>query len=169
MGMKTVLALVILSGAAALACSSSSSAGRGGSDGGTSADTSTPPPQDSGNPTPEAGGADSSAMDGPASDGTSAGDTWGSYAQGFFQTYCVECHSAADTQGRDYTMYAKVLAEKSVIRCGVCVMQDPTWGCAAFPPAMQFPISDGKNPPNPKPSNAERDRIVAWLTAGAPQ
>jgi hypothetical protein len=169
MGMKTVLALVVLGAAAALACSSSSSSASHGSDAGGASDTSTTPPHDSGNPTPEASGNDSSAMDSPATDGTSAGDTWGNYAQGFFQTYCVECHSATDPTGRDFTMYPKVAAEVSRIRCGVCVMQDPAWGCTASPVAKQFPIDDGKTPPNPKPSDAERNRIVAWLTAGAPQ
>ena len=98
-----------------------------------------------------------------------AQDTWSSYAQGFTSTYCVECHNGSDSQGRDYTQYSKVTAEKNTIRCGVAVAQDPSWSCAAFPPPKQFPISDGKTPPNPKPTDAERTRFVGWLSAGAPQ
>ncbi|HEY8073718.1 MAG TPA: hypothetical protein VIF62_06410 [Labilithrix sp.] len=96
-------------------------------------------------------------------------DTWTNFAQGFTSTYCVECHGASDTKGRDYTQYAKVAAEKAEIRCGVAASQDPSWSCASFPPAKQFPIDDGKSPPNAKPSDADRARMVAWLTAGAPE
>jgi hypothetical protein len=102
--------------------------------------------------------------------GTDAGgDTWTSYAQGFTATYCVECHGPSDPTGRDFTQYAKVAAAKAEIRCGVATSQDTSWGCASFPPAEQFPISDGKNPPNPKPSSFDRARYAAWISAGAPQ
>lgn len=107
--------------------------------------------------TPDAGG-------GPtAADDASRSDTWASYASGFVTTYCVPCHDAKDTTGRDYTAEPNVLKDKLEIRCGVATTQDPSWGCASFPPPAQFPIGDG-----PKPSAAERARFVAWITAGAP-
>lgn len=90
-------------------------------------------------------------------------DTWASYASGFFVTYCNSCHSAADTTGRDFSMQAIVNTNAAEIRCGVAVAQDPSWGCAASPAAKQFPIGTG-----PKPSDAERTRLVAWITAGTP-
>ncbi len=111
----------------------------------------------------------SSSSSPPPAAEAGAGDTWTSYAQAFTTTYCVECHAASDAKGRDYTQYAKVAAEKTEIRCGVAATQDPSWACASFPPPKQFPISDGKSPPNAKPSDAERARFVAWLTAGAPE
>jgi hypothetical protein len=89
-------------------------------------------------------------------------DTWATYAQGFFATYCVSCHGAQDPTGRDFTVQANVETNKLVIRCGVAVTQDPSWSCASLPAAKQFPIGNG-----PKPSDAERGRIVAWITAGA--
>jgi hypothetical protein len=126
------------------ACSSSSSAGGGSS-------TSDSGVTSSGND-----------VDAAVGDAGNA-DTWASYAQGFFATYCVSCHDSKDSTGRDFTMQAKVESEKTTIRCGVAVTQDPSWKCAASPVAKQFPIGGG-----PKPSDAERDRIVAWITAGAP-
>jgi len=103
-----------------------------------------------------------------ASDEAVAVDTWTNYAGGFFTQYCVECHTAKDTTGLDFTQYAIVYKNRATIRCGVCVQQDPSWSCAAFPPAKQFPINDSTGT-NPKPSDAERDRLVAWIDAGAPQ
>lgn len=115
----------------------------------------------SGTPSPDAGDDASTASDSIASDG--ATDTWVSYAQGFFATYCTSCHDASDSTGRDFTMQSIVETNKLTIRCGVCVTQDTSWSCAASPVAKQFPIGTG-----PKPSDAERDRIVAWIGAGAP-
>jgi hypothetical protein len=60
-----------------------------------------------------------------------------------------------------------VTANKDTIRCGVSVQQDPSWNCAASLPAKQFPISDSSMT-NPKPTDAERDRAVAWIDAGCP-
>jgi hypothetical protein len=104
------------------------------------------------------GGSDASAGTDAA-----AADTWTSYAAGFFTTYCVSCHDPKDPAGRDYNVQAKVEAEKLEIRCGVASTHDPSWSCAASPPAKQFPIGSG-----PKPSDAERARLAAWITAGAP-
>jgi hypothetical protein len=118
---------------------------------------------------PSASNASSGGAPDASSGDAAGGDTWTTYAKSFAATYCVECHDASDPKGRDYTVYAKLAAERAEARCGVASSQDPSWGCASFPPAKQFPIDDGKSPPNPKPSDAERARFVAWLGAGAPE
>jgi hypothetical protein len=92
-------------------------------------------------------------------------DTWDSWALGFFTTYCVECHDASNTQGLDFGVQSIVATNRDVIRCGVCVAQQSSWGCPASPPAEQFPISDSSGT-NPKPSAADRDRVVDWINAG---
>jgi hypothetical protein len=161
------------------ACSSSSSPAPGGAvDAGGTAETGSVEAggaADSGGATDsssvEAGGVtDSSWVDEGGSAEASAadgGDTWASWAQGFFATYCIECHAASDPTGRNYTIQANVERDKREIRCGVAAVQDPAWGCASFPPAKKFPISDPAGT-NPKPSDGERARVVAWITAGAP-
>jgi hypothetical protein len=95
-------------------------------------------------------------------DAPSSSDTWTNYAAGFFVSYCNSCHNAQDTTGRDYSIQADVAMDKTLMRCGVAAVQDPSWNCAASPAAKQFPIGSG-----PKPGDAERARIAAWLTAGA--
>jgi len=97
------------------------------------------------------------------SEASADADTWTSYAQGFFTTYCTSCHDAKDPTGLDFTIQADVENEKLAIRCGVAVAQDPSWSCGATPTPKQFPIGTG-----PKPSDAERTRLVAWITAGSP-
>jgi hypothetical protein len=99
----------------------------------------------------------------PGGDSGGGSDTWASYASGFVTTYCVACHDSKDSTGRNYTVEANVQKDRLEIRCGVAVTQDPGWACAAFPPAKQFPIGSGA-----KPTDAERTRFVAWITAGAP-
>ena len=96
--------------------------------------------------------------------GEGGADTWSNYAQGFFATYCVECHHAGSAQ--DFSTYAAVQTYAPVIRCGVAPTQ--LSGCTGSPPARQFPISDSTGT-NPRPSDAERLRLVAWIEAGLPQ
>jgi hypothetical protein len=115
-------------------------------------------------------GSTSPPANGNGAEGTDAGpeasadtDTWANYAQGFFATYCTSCHNAQDPTGRDFTVQANVENDKRLARCGVAVAQDPKWTCPASPVPEQFPIGNG-----PKPSNADRARLVAWITAGAP-
>ena len=108
------------------------------------------------------GGATTSASGGGA--GGPPGDTWTSYAMGFFATYCVECHGAGDAL-RDYTTYEDVSAESAEIRCGVTAVD--LSDCSGFPPPSQFPV-DNATASNPKPSDAERARLVAWIEAGLP-
>jgi hypothetical protein len=78
--------------------------------------------------------------------------------------YCVECHGASDPDGRDFTKLSIVQAQKDEIRCGVAPVQ--LKGCTGFPPPHQFPVSNATGT-NPKPTDAERDRLVAWIDAGA--
>ena len=96
--------------------------------------------------------------------GKGSTDTWASYAQGFFAMYCVECHGASDPDGRDFTKLSVVQAQKAEIRCGVAPAL--VSGCSGFPPPKQFPITDAAGT-NPKPTDAERDRLVLWIDAGA--
>jgi hypothetical protein len=131
------------------ACSSAQGGGTGGASGS------------------EASGSSASAS---AGSGGASGDTWSNFAEGFFATYCVECHDANDpsTPPRDYTKYADVKTDAPTIRCGVAPVKLTTGCDASFPPPKQFPISDAKGT-NPKPSDAERDRLVLWIQAGLPQ
>lgn len=134
--MRLGLALVLALVAAACSSSSASSSGSGAQD-----------------------AAPAWAPDGPDT------DTWASWGAGFFTKYCVECHSANDPKGLDFGVLSTVVANKDLIRCGVCVQQQSSWGCAASPTAKQFPISDSAGS-NPKPSDADRDRVVDWIGAG---
>lgn len=95
------------------------------------------------------------------------GITWDDWAQGFFTKYCVECHGASNPDGLDFGEQSIVVTNKDTIRCGVCVAQDPSWDCPSNLPAKQFPISDSAGT-NPKPSDGERDEVVAWIDAGCP-
>lgn len=66
---------------------------------------------------------------------------------------------------RDYHMKAVVVAEKSKVACGT-VKSMSDWakrGCSGFPPARQFPVGTG-----PKPTDADRDRIIKWIDSGTP-
>lgn len=98
----------------------------------------------------------------PATDAP-VGDTWSSYAMGFFQTYCVECHSGPPS-GRDFRSIDDVIRDGSIIRCGVTPASEPLSGCSGGPSAGMFPVGDG-----PFPSDDERRRIVAWIDAGQPE
>lgn len=87
------------------------------------------------------------------------GDTWGSFAEGFFATYCVSCH---DTSPKDFRQIEDVRAWADTIRCGVSDVA--LEGCGSTPPPRQFPVGTG-----PHPSDAERERLVAWIDAGMPE
>jgi len=121
----------------------------------------------SGSSTGSGSGSISGSSSGSASGSDSGPDTWASWGQGFFSKYCVECHAPGNAKGLDFTQHSVVTANKDEIRCGVSVQQDASWNCAAFPPAKQFPISDSAGT-NPKPTDAERERAVAWIDAGCP-
>ncbi len=84
-------------------------------------------------------------------------DDWDNYAQGFFAKYCVECHADAK---RDYRTFGDVARDSSLIACGVAPSR--LAACGAFPPPRQFPIDDATGT-NPKPTDDERRRLVAWI------
>jgi hypothetical protein len=92
-------------------------------------------------------------------------DTWRNYAQCFFSSYCVSCHpNQSASSAQDFSHYSQVQQYAPIIRCGVSVQQDPSWACStlSFPTsAKQFPVGNG-----PKPDDATRNRLVAWIDAG---
>jgi hypothetical protein len=116
----------------------------------------------SSSPSPQGGGGQDASYVAPE-----GGVTWADWRQGFFTKYCVECHGASNPDGLDFGQQSIVVANKATIRCGVSVTQDPSWACSASVSAKQFPISDTAGT-NPKPSDAERDEVVAWIDAGCP-
>ena len=141
------------------ACSSSSDGGPAATSDSATSDTT--PLGDSGEPG-DTSATDSSTPTDTTGDAPSA-DTWDSFAMGFFAKYCVECHAGGT---RDYRTVADVKRDQAIIRCGVASTTQA--GCTATDPkAKQFPINDSTKT-NPKPTDAERDRIVAWLAAGEP-
>lgn len=107
-----------------------------------------------------AGGAAGSAAGGASAD-AGTGDTYASFAKGFFDKYCVGCHDSSNPN-RDYSRMTDITRDHAEIACGVATTK--LTGCASFPPPKQFPIGTGA-----KPSNAERDQLVAWIEAGLPQ
>lgn len=95
-------------------------------------------------------------------DGTDADNpTWDSFAADFFDTYCVNCHGADDND-QDYRTYSDVKQDADTIRCGVAPTQ--LEGCSGSPQPSQFPVGNG-----PKPSDAERRKLVDWIDAGLPK
>jgi cytochrome c5 len=90
-------------------------------------------------------------------DGGAGGDTWASFAQGFFASYCTRCHSSTLTgaarngapDGYDWDLESAVRSHLDVIRSAV--------GVGNFMP-----------PSAPTPTCTERQRIVRWIDAGAP-
>ncbi len=124
--------------------------------------------QDSG--VPDAGAPDAGTADAGPGDAGADTDTWTNWASAdFFAVYCVSCHTpgaSGDPSGAhlDFTTYADVATNAAAIRCGTSVAHDPSWSCGASPAAKQFPIGSG-----PKPTDDERNRLVAWIDAGYPQ
>jgi hypothetical protein len=148
-----------------LACSSSGSSGGGGGSGGapgsggstnTGGAPATGGASASGGSDTGGGGATGTGGKG----GAATTDTWDDYAQGFFSSYCVECHNPMDA-ARDYNKLADVMRDAPAIRCGVAPVKES--GCGASPAPKQFPVGAG-----PKPSDDERARIVKWIEAGTP-
>jgi hypothetical protein len=99
-----------------------------------------------------------------------AGDTWAGWVQGFFEKYCVVCHSSSDPAGIDFSFLATAKMYAPTIRCGITPSTgtwDPIWMCnATFPPKGQFPLAT--SPVKPPPTDAERYRVIAWINAGLP-
>lgn len=116
---------------------------------------------DSAIPATETASTDTSSID---TSMTEAGDTWESWAKGFFAKYCVECHGPTSTT-RKYTLLDDVKRDSLKIKCGTASVA--LAGCGSFPPPKQFPINNASKT-NPKPTDAERGRLVAWIEAGTP-
>ena len=83
-----------------------------------------------------------------ASPDADTGPTWASFADNFFETFCQECHGPGDLL-RDYSEISMVRAESVRIRSGVA--------------SGQFPVGNG-----PFPTDDQRDILLAWIDAGAP-
>lgn len=86
------------------------------------------------------------------------GDTWETYARGFFESYCTRCHSVENVgrdarnrapEGMNWDDEASVREHLALIRNAV--------GVANFMP-----------PSDPKPPCDERRRLVRWIDSGAP-
>lgn len=169
--MKTLYFSVCLAAFAA-ACSSSNAGGAGGS-AGSAANGGQGGSAGSAASGGQGGGAASGGQGGSAGTAASGGqggasgdagqiDTYANFAQGFFQKYCVSCHAPGGSATPDLTQYANIVANKDIIRCGVASTQ--LSGCGVSPAPKQFPIGSG-----PKPTDAERNRLVAWIDAGLPK
>jgi hypothetical protein len=82
--------------------------------------------------------------------------------------YCVGCHNddMAGDAWRDYRLLRAVSADSLLIACGLAksaTLRDLR-GCPSHaPPARQLPVGDG-----PKPTDAERDRMLRWIDANMP-
>ena len=89
--------------------------------------------------------------------GGAGGDTWTSFAQPFFASYCTRCHSSTLTgaarngapDGYNWDDEAAVRAHLDMIRTAV--------GVGNFMP-----------PSDPRPPCDDRRRIVRWIDADAP-
>lgn len=83
------------------------------------------------------------------------GDTWATFAQGFFASYCTTCHATTAVNrngapvGYDWDDEASVRAHLAMIRDAV--------GVGNYMP-----------PVAPAPSCDERARLVRWIDGGAP-
>ena len=76
---------------------------------------------------------------------------------------CVSCHNPGGSASlQDFNQLSVVQANAAVIRCGVAPVGMLPAGCSGNPSAGQFPIGNG-----PKPTDAERAAIVAWIDSGA--
>jgi hypothetical protein len=95
-------------------------------------------------------------------------DTWTGFARDFMARYCVRCHNDDMTGDvwRNYRLLSSVAAEKVVIGCGLAkssAVRDLRGCPSSAPPARQFPVGDG-----PKPTDAERERMLSWIDGDMP-
>lgn len=88
------------------------------------------------------------------------GDTWDTFAAGFFASHCTHCHQG-DHSGGDYNRFEDVVADSAVMRCGLAA--EKLAGCDdPMPPPRSFPTG-------PRPPEDEIARIIDWIEAGAPR
>ncbi len=91
-------------------------------------------------------------------------DTWTTYAGAFFSTYCPSCHGGSSSASRDYRELEDVREDGAAIRCGIATEELPGCEGADAAPPREFPRGSG-----PKPTDAQRDRIVVWIESGMPE
>ena len=90
--------------------------------------------------------------------------TWTTFAQPFFQKYCVSCHQPGGQASlQDFNQFSVVQANAPTIRCGVAPAGMTQTGCGASPAAGQFPLGSG-----PHPTDGERLTLISWIDAGLP-
>jgi hypothetical protein len=111
-----------------------------------------------------------------ATEGDGAGgDTYANFADGFFTTYCVRCHSTTRTQnctingsltcrsgapsGYNWDDPASIASHRAHIRAVVAVGDELT-----MPPDLPL----APDPNKPAPTCFERFRIARWIDSGAP-
>jgi hypothetical protein len=87
-------------------------------------------------------------------DAPPAGDTYQSYAKGFFATWCTRCHSASSPD-RNGAPGELNWDEEMTVRLAL--------------PWIRRDVSSGNMPWNPPaPPDEERARLVRWIDSGAP-
>lgn len=87
--------------------------------------------------------------------------TWSNFAEGFFATYCVSCHSPQGRASADFGQYEVVTRRLNAIRCGVA--PELLDNCQGEHPPGWFPIG-----PGPQPSDEERWKLVEWTENDGP-
>lgn len=85
-------------------------------------------------------------------------DDWESFAQPFFETYCLRCHHSSLPAGemRQFAPVDLNFDDPAVIRDNGARIRRAVGEFEFMPPN------------NPLPTDDERDRLVAWIDAGMP-
>jgi hypothetical protein len=92
-------------------------------------------------------------------------DTYASFAEGFFSSYCTSCHGPGGSVSYiDLSIYAGVVEEQATIRCGVSPVQLDDCGAAPGLYRPRFPVGPGA-----RPEDDERQQIVDWIDNGLPE
>jgi hypothetical protein len=132
------------SGSSETTASSSSSArasSGSSSGGGTSSGASSSVTGWSGGGTSSGSSSTGSSSSGGSSSAACTNETWSNFAEGFFSSYCSECHS-------QFTTYSNVVNDAS---------------------SITSKISSGEMPLNTTLSSSEQSDILTWLGCGEPQ
>jgi cytochrome c5 len=90
-------------------------------------------------------------------DGGAGGDTWSSYASGFFTMYCTRCHSSAlSGAARNGAPDGYNWDDEAAVRARLVMIRDAVGVSNVMPPSAPTPPCD------------QRRRIVRWIDADAP-